>query len=417
MNSHWPFNRVSELVDRGLLHIGDGYRVRLSQLSRDGIPFVRGGDIQDGWIDTNVEDHISPRYYNELLTKLSRAWDVAFITKGTVGRVGILRPEQPQIVFAPQVCFWRSMNEQGLVPRFLFYLLRSHWFQALLSSVKTHGSMAADYVSIGDQYQFNLPIPPPAEQRRIAAVLSALDDKIELNRKMNCTLEGMAQAIFHARFMDFDGQVDLVTSELGPIPKAWRLGTLYDIAENHRNSVNPDEVEPNTPYIGLADMPQGSIALGTWGFASDAMSAKTMFRAGDMLFGKLRPYFKKVGVAPVDGVCSSDVLVIRPKLQYWQSYILGVLTYDPFIKFVSTASTGTRMPRTSWQIMSSYKLAIPPMQKAVEFHEICESFIHRIMHNVQESRTLAELRDTLLPKLISGELRVPGAERVVEQAL
>jgi type I restriction enzyme S subunit len=262
-------------------------------------------------------------------------------------------------------------------------------------------------------------MPPPSERVEIVRILRALDDRIELNRVMNRTLEEIAQTIFRSWFVDFDGQTDLVESgtDLGVVPRGWEVRTLGDFSRLRRDTVDPAAVEADTPYIGLADMPQESIALSDWGMAADASSGKLAFSKGDILFGKLRPYFKKVGVAPIDGVCSSDILVLLPTGPIWFGILLGLLTYDPFIRFVSGASTGTRMPRADWQVMKSYTVALPPRERALEFNSLVASVVDRIHLNIAQSRTLASLRDTLLPKLISGEIRVPEAEQVVEDAV
>ena len=200
----WDKVRVSDLVERGALSVDDGYRVRNEELGPIGIPFVRGGDIGYGSITTKVSDHIRPEYADRVQKKLAQPFDVAFISKGTVGRVGLLRVGQPNVVFAPQVCYWRALDPKQINPRFLYYLLTSHEFQANLDAVKTHGSMVADYVSLSDQRAFSLTIPPIEVQDAIANILGVLDDKIELNRRMNETLEGLARAIFQSWFVDFD---------------------------------------------------------------------------------------------------------------------------------------------------------------------------------------------------------------------
>lgn len=187
--------RVGKLIEAGILAINDGYRVKNSELGPVGIPFVRGGDIGDGWIETKVTDHIRPEYADRVTSKLTKAGDVAFITKGTVGRVGRIREGQPAVVLAPQVAFWRSLDEGKLNSRFLFYLLKGAEFQSNLDAVKTHGSMVADYVSMTDQKLFYLTLPSIEEQERAADILGTLDDKIELNRRMNETLEAMARRL------------------------------------------------------------------------------------------------------------------------------------------------------------------------------------------------------------------------------
>jgi type I restriction enzyme S subunit len=246
MTGEWREVRLGDLVDERVLAISDGYRVRNEELGPEGIPFVRGGDIGDGWINTSTVDHIRPELAHRVRAKLAGPGDVAFITKGTVGRAGRLRAGQPQVVFAPQVAYWRVVNRDALDPVFVFYLIRSHAFQAALDGVKTHGAMVADYVSISQQQEFRIRIPSIDSQRAIAHILGTLDDKIELNWRTNETLEAMARALFKSWFVDFnpvrakaEGRdpglpkhiADLfpscfVDSELGEIPEGWEIGTL-----------------------------------------------------------------------------------------------------------------------------------------------------------------------------------------------
>lgn len=330
-------------------------------------------------------------------------------------------PEAPVVTFANHTCEMRWVQFsfsviQNVFPmvgkpgvcdtRFLYYATKG---RVWLEEYKGH---------YPDYRRAWIPVPPLDEQRRIAGVLGSLDDKIELNRKMNRTLEEMAQAIFKSWFIDFDGVPpdDLVDSELGPIPRGWTVGSLGEVGFEGRRTAEPDDLEESTPYIGLADMPRGSIALSDWATADEATSLKLLFERGDLLFGKLRPYFKKVGIAPCEGICSSDILVLKPTRPEFYSYLLGVLTLDPLIDFTEAVSTGTRMPRVSWKTMSRFELALPTIDVAARFHQVAEPMWARILENVHQSRVLADLRDTLLPKLISGEIRVPEAEEQVEAA-
>jgi type I restriction enzyme S subunit len=283
-------------------------------------------------------------------------------------------------------------------------------------------------------YSLPVRVPPPDEQRAIAHILGTLDDKIELNRRMNETLEAMARALFKSWFVDFDpvrakaeGRDPglpkpiadlfpdrLVASELGEIPQGWRVGTIGDVAVNPRRSVQPEAIEVATPYIGLEHMPRGCISLAEWGHPEELGSNKFVFHHGEILFGKLRPYFHKVGVAPVDGVCSTDILVLTPKEHEWFGFLLGHVSSVDFVNHTDASSTGTKMPRTNWQDMARYEVALPPKPLVTAFTEQIRTLVERIIANVHECRTLAALRDTLLPKLLSGEIRVKEAEKVVE---
>jgi len=221
-------------------------------------------------------------------------------------------------------------------------------------------------------------------------------------------MDAETAALFPAAFVD---------SELGKIPKGWRVGTLAEIADNPRRGVLPEEVTPETPYIGLEHMPRGSIALTDWGKAGETISNKFRFREGEILFGKLRPYFHKVGVAPLDGVCSTDILVIAPKSDEWYSLILSLVSSDEFVNHAVTFSDGTKMPRTNWQDMAKYEIVISTDEVVTNFNNRLLPMIQQIRANIMQSRTLAALRDALLPKLISGEIRIKDAEKLVGERL
>jgi len=140
----------------------------------------------------------------------------------------------------------------------------------------------------------------------------------------------------------------------------------------------------------------------------------TLWATADKLRGKLRPYFHKVGVAPVDGVCSTNILVVRPNAPEWFAFILGHISSVEWVNHANAASTGTKMPRANWNDIARFEVALPPDSLAAEFTARIRATIDRIIANIHESRTLAELRDALLPKLLSGALRVPTAEKLVE---
>jgi len=280
-----------------------------------------------------------------------------------------------------------------------------------------------------------LPLPSIEEQHAIAHVLGTLDDKIELNRRMNETLESTARALFKSWFVDFDPVCakakgreprlpqplanlfpdSFEDSELGEIPKGWRIGSLGEVADHPRRGVQPDQIDPSTPYIALEHMPRRCIALSEWGTADRLGSNKFAFRKGEILFGKLRPYFHKVGVAPVDGVCSTDIVVVVPRTEKWFGFVLGHVSSGVFVEYTNSGSTGTKMPRTSWAEMARYRVVLPDEAIAEMFTKQVRLAVSRLLAAIQESRTLAALRDALLPKLVSGELRVEGPARFLRE--
>jgi type I restriction enzyme S subunit len=266
----------------------------------------------------------------------------------------------------------RVKQDDLLDPRFLYFY--SNWEPHVdyLRSRANSGvqvNLATSAIKDAELY-----IPPLVEQRAIAHILGTLDDKIELNRKQNETLEAMARALFKGWFVDFEpvrakmegrwqrGQSlpglpahlydlfpdKLVESELGEIPQGWFTSSIGEVAVHPRRSMKPDEIEDETPYIALEHMPKRCIALAEWDTANGLESNKYEFKRGEILFGKLRPYFHKVGVAPIDGVCSTDIVVVAPKLPMWFGFVLTHVSSDAFVEYANAGSTGTKMPRTSW---------------------------------------------------------------------
>ncbi|TWT95368.1 hypothetical protein Pla108_35160 [Botrimarina colliarenosi] len=273
--------------------------------------------------------------------------------------------------------------------------------------------------------------PTFAEQRAIAGVLGALDDKIEQNRRTAEGLEKLARAIFRAWFVDFEPvhakaagatffpgmppavfdslPTRLIDSELGPIPEGWGVEELGEIADEVRRAAQPSEVDPSTPYIGLEHMPRRRTTLDDWEPVSKVTSNKSRFNAGQILFGKLRPYFHKVGVAPLDGVCSTDIVVVDAPSEPLRTYTLAVVSSDEFVAYTNACSTGTKMPRTKWGDMRKYPVTLAPAEVTDAYHDIVAPMLSQSIAGVFESRKLAELRDYLLPKLLSGEVRVKAA--------
>ena len=359
-----------------------------------------------------------------IITKDSEQYD-------DIGVPALVRDDVDNLVCGYHLAILRPL--QNLIDgAYLLYSLQTtnvkHQFHAYANGVTRFGLRKDDIQRVV------VPLPPPPEQRTIAHILGTLDDKIELNRRMNETLEAMARALFKSWFVDFDpvrAKMEgrdtglpqhiadlfpdkLVDSELGEIPEGWGMGCIGDIANSPRRSVNPMDLPDDTPYIGLDHMPRQSISLMEWGSAVNITSNKSIFKKGDILFGKLRPYFHKVGIAPVGGICSTDIVVVTQKTAEWFVFLLACLSSTEFVNYTDQTSTGTKMPRTSWKIMASYRLCLPPPSILQEFQNVTLSLVEHTIVNIHECRTLAAMRDALLPKLMSGELRTRKIEVVAQ---
>jgi len=399
----------------------------------DGPVFLGISSLSNGRLDLSMSEHLSEEDFRHWTRRVTpQPGDIVFSYETRLGEAAII-PDGIRCCLGRRLALMRPDSEV-VDSRFLLYAYLGPYFQEIIRSRTIHGS-TVDRISLIDFPSFPIRVPELPEQRAIAHVLGTLDDKIELNRRMNRTLEEIARALFTAWFVDFEpvrakaagrepAGMDAETaalfpsefeeSELGEIPKGWSVATLGDLAINRRQQVDPTTVDAQTPYIGLEHMPRRSIALDEWGTAANVESGKTRFTEGEILFGKLRPYFHKVGMAPVSGICSTDILVLRPKREEMSCIVLMHASSDRFVQFADAGSHGTRMPRASWDRLERYPVCWPPLAVSMRLEELVRPMLCRIHANIFETRTLTAIRDTLLPRLLSGEVRVAEAGVVGE---
>jgi len=443
MGSNWreaTIEEVSHKVAMGPF----GSSIKVETFVPEGIPVISGQHLWGMKLnDQPGFNFITEEHAQRLKNANVQRGDVIFTHAGSIGQAAYIPNSSAyERYIISQRQFYMRCDTDVVIPEYVvaFFKTPEGQHKLLANAVQTGVPSIAQPVSY--LRTIMIPVPPLSEQKAITHILGTLDDKIELNRKKSETLEAMARALFKSWFVDFDPVIakmegrwkqgeslpgmpaglwdlfpdKLVDSELGEIPEGWKTGFLGDIASSARDNVMAEDIGQDTPYIGLEHMPKHCIALSDWGQGESVESNKHRFQKGDILFGKLRPYFHKVGIAPVDGVCSTDIVVVRPRISSFFGVTLGFTSSNEFVDFTNMTSTGTRMPRTSWTSMANYELAIPSIALAESYNCFVTPLLDRILANTFELHTLSELRDALLPKLISGELRVKGAEKLLDKA-
>jgi len=412
------------LCEEGVLLVNDGYRAKNVELGGDGPIFLRGGLVQRDRISFHDAERFRKNVIPKLQSKLSKPFDVVVTTKGwSTGRTTFMREGFPEVVYSPHMSFWRCLDRTRLDPGYLRQWSRSPQFakqlEALAGTCTLH-----PYLSLANQQRLRIELPPIDEQRRIAGVLGALDDKIELNRKMNRTLEEMAQAIFKSWFIDFDGvpQSEMVDSELGPIPSG---GSLASVPELLR--LNPKTKLARGAFAKFVDMK----ALSTTGCYVDRVVEKEMksggakFVGGDTLLARITPCLENGKTAYVDfleegevGFGSTEFIVLRPVDKSWREWVYCLARSDVFRKHAISNMTGSSgRQRVPVDCFDHLRFVRPEHEAVQEFSRVAAPCFKKIGANAEQSRTLAGIRDALLPKLISGEIRVPEAEKAVEAVL
>lgn len=251
-----------------------------------------------------------------------------------------------------------------------------------------------------------LQLPGETHQKAIASLLDGLDEKRLVNLRVAGTLAHIAEALLRAEFIDFERQTELIDSELGPIPRRWPVRSLGDISSPHRTPLDAADASGDEPYIGLEAMPRGSTVLDCWHRRDEVGGATLQFDRGDILFGKLRPYFKKVGVALVSGSCSTEIIVLRPADDAYWSVVLAHATSQEFVDHADAVSSGTRMPRAEWKALCKYQIALPPRETALDATRQVRRIYAIVSERVAENLVLEQLYWQMAPRLLSGEVSV-----------
>ena len=423
MTGEWRRHSVSTLIERGALIVGDGYRAKNDELASSGLPFARAGNINNGF-QFDDADHFPECSLPRVGNKVSQPGDVVFTSKGTVGRVAFVRPDTPRFVYSPQLCFWRSVDKDLIDPRFLYFWMYSHEFFVQYKGVAGQTDMA-EYVSLSDQRRMHITLPPLPEQRAIAHILGTLDDKIELNRRMSETLEQMARALFKAWFVDFEpvrAKMEgrwrrgeslpglpahlydlfpdrLVDSELGEIPEGWgvkRLGDLLELAYGKALKAE-DRRNGKVPVYG---------SNGQVGWHNERLACGP----GIVVGRKGNPGV--VTWAPTDFFVIDTAFYVVPRTS---CHSLRFLFYALQTHDLASLGTDSAVPGLNRNLAYMSLQVLPSPSLLMKFDAVSRALDERVHACSQQSRTLAALRDTLLPKLISGALRVKDAERFLEE--
>jgi type I restriction enzyme S subunit len=329
----------------------------------------------------------------------------SFVLEGAGKCTLIGTPREPTVFESSMIR--ARIDPSAADPAYLYYFFRSPLGRSCISSIATRTAVSG--ITGRNLAGLRLPLPPVAFQQVIASRLGDLDDLMESSRRRVEVLEQMAQVIYREWFVRFrfPGHEDatFVDSPLGRIPEGWEIAGIDRIVEAINFTVDPATIDPTTPAVGLEHIPRRQLTLDDWGEARDLGSRKATFKRSDVLFGKIRPYFHKVSVAPLDGICSTDAIVIRPANDYWG---LGVMTVfsDEFVANAVQTSNGTKMPRADWKVLRTFPVAVPPSDLARHFNALCRETLECAAHLMMGNRRLAAVRDLLLPKLVTGQIDV-----------
>ncbi len=407
------------------------YRGKSPSKKTFGIPLITAKIIKGGRIE-KPHEFIAEADFNTWMRRgIPQSGDIVITTEAPLGEVAQL--DGTKVALAQRVITLRGKPEL-LDNAFLKYLLQSSQVQEELRSRGTGTTVLG--IKQSELRKISLRFPPLVEQKRIAGILGALDDKIELNRKMNETLEQIAKTLFKSWFVDFDpvhakatgrqpAGMDKATaelfpdsfvdSELGKIPKGWKATTLGACIgfQSGFSFKSEDWQESGVPVVKIGSVKPGIIDLSQVSYVSKEIAqqaARYRLSTGDMLIG-MTGYVGEVGLVPP----SHNPPLLNQRVGKFVMAKAGTESLGfwyctsrqpEFKAFVETRSHGTAQANVSGESIMGFPLVVPPPEILDAFNRYCQPLLDRILCNHGESRTLGTLRDTLLPKLLSGELSV-----------
>lgn len=323
---------------------------------------------------------------------------------GTIGNVAKYNNEP--CILGKSACYINVIKEVD--KEFIYYVLTSANFKRNITNEATGTTIKNVSLKQMREYKFNIPCNI-ADQRRIASILTSLDGKIELNNKINADLEEMAQAVFKNWFVDFEPFKNgkFVDSELGMIPEGWKVGTLGDITKNKSAKVK----ERNDVKV-LSPVTTGELVLSEEYFTKQVFSSSIakykIVNKGDFAYNPARVNIGSLGRNEFDfDGCVSPVYVVFSVLDGYENYFDLFRKTDFFKDSVASLAIGGVRQSLSYDDLSSIVVIIPSENAVEEFNNLYNQMKKTIKANKLENSRLSLLRDTLLPRLMSGELEVP----------
>lgn len=412
------------------------YRGKSPTKSDSGIPVLSAKVVKTTGLLRPIEQTIAPDYYPKWMTRgYPKPGDVVMTTEAPLGEVIQLDAETASFALGQRIVCLRGKPGK-LDNTFLRYLLTSPTQQEVLASRATGTTV----LGISQKALRSMPVsfPPISEQREIGALLSSLDDKIELNRKMNATLEAMARALFRDWFVDFGptrakmaGRAPYLSPDLWPLfpdrldaegkPEGWEVFSLGHIADHHTRTLSPSE-SPDALFehfsLPAFDRDQNP-ALD---HGATIKSNKTLVPPGAILLSKLNPEIPRVWLPEMPNgrqqIASTEFLAYTGKEGALRGLLFCLFSDDDFRKMLQAMVTGTSKShqRISPPDLLRREVISGTAELFRRFDDSVMPLLNRVLANRAESRTLAQTRDLLLPKLMSGEVRVKDAEQLVGEA-
>ena len=402
VSMEWKEVRLGDIAD---VQTGPfGSQLHKSDYIAEGIPCIMPTNIGPhlNFIVDGIA-HVSEVDANRLSRHLTEIGDIIYARRGDIEKCAYVTTNEEKWLCGTGCLKIRCNNEVN--SRFIAYLLST----AECKKWITGNAVGTTMLNLSKGILSNLPllVPSHEDQRRIASILSSLDRKIELNNKINADLEEMAQAIFKNWFVDFEPFKDgkFVDSELGMIPEGWKVGSPYEYVKvvygaPYKSAKFNDNGE-GLPLIRIRDLKDCNPQF----YTPEILPQTEYVNMGDIVAGMDAEFVPHIWKGNT-GLLNQRVCKLMPQ-QTSISNLFVLYLMKPELEFVQSYKTGTTVSHLGKADIDKFVVVLPPLKVVEECSKILDSILQRIKNISAESRTLSTLRDTLLPRLMSGELEVP----------
>lgn len=353
-------------------------------------PFIKIPDMTESVYVTKTETKISKKGAEYLGKAMLPKNSIMVSCIATIGNVGITSEES----FTNQQINSIVPNSDIVDFKYLYYFFKNN--KIFLESLGGGGSV---YINISKSKFESMPVVLPAieEQKRIAEILSLLDSKIELNKQISSNLEKIANATFRKWFINIDERLS----------RGWTDGKLSDLVDNIVLRYDGDNEIDKFPYVPIDMISSKSLSLYNVSNPDNAKSSLVKFKKDDILFGAMRPYFHKVCIAPFEGLTRTTCFVLRAKDKKFVSFCAFMVFQEETINYANSHSEGSTMPYAKWNnSLENMPIKLPPVEIMEKFNDLMYPVLEKIRDNFFENKNLTTIRDSLLPKLMSGKIRV-----------
>ena len=372
-----------------------GSNLKVECFVPSGFPIIDGANLKGYKVTDNITKFVTEEKARSLSRSIAHRGDVIVTISGTIGQIAYI-PEDS--LYDEYLCSQRQFrvsfdSSMVYVPYLVFYFHTFEGQNKILSFANQTGVPALSQ-PLKNFKKIRLCLPSLQEQRRIASIVETINDKIENNIKINDNLADLLQTIYQERFVN-----DIL---------AVNQGVLSDICSYSRDKVAVSELNIRT-YFSTENMLSGK-AGSTEATSLPTTSQTTACHKGDTLISNIRPYFKKIVYCEDNCGCSTDVLCFTPSQPRYSAYLFSTLYADKFFAFMVAGSKGTKMPRGDKQQIMTYPVVLPSEEALAGFNTIASPLLEQIYSNRAENKRLSILRDTLLPKLMSGEIDVSAVQ-------